>query len=149
MNVQYVLKSNCSMLLHTFIIRLQEVIGLLIVLYPRIFTSYFIIPEYFLIFSEVLELRSTFILPSFYCLWDYVQVQPVQALPSKVGYTFQNLPRSPFFKPYQLPSGFLGDLPRASTVSSFACFCSSALPSSIQSPCFLSMTCKSSMHRRS
>ncbi len=46
-----------------------------------------------------------------------------------------NRPRSPFFKPYQPFTGFFGERPHASTVPSAAGFCSSVLPSSIQSPC--------------
>ncbi len=58
-----------------------------------------------------------------------------------------NRPRSPFFRPYQPPTGFSGDRPQASTVPSAAGFCSSALPSGIQSPCALSMACRSSIAR--
>src|SRR6476661_10372134 len=58
-------------------------------------------------------------------------------------------PRRPFFRPYQPPTGFFGERPHASTVPSTAGFCSSALPSGIQSPCFLSIVCKSSRQRRS
>src|ERR1700680_4834342 len=58
-------------------------------------------------------------------------------------------PRRPFFNPYHPPTGLLAERPHASTVPSFTGFCSSALPSSIQSPCFLSISCKSCMQRRS
>src|SRR6202521_3592614 len=58
-------------------------------------------------------------------------------------------PLRPFFNPYQPPTGLLGERPHASTVPSFAGFCSSALPSSIQSPCCLSISCRSLMQRRS
>src|SRR4029077_10989408 len=56
-------------------------------------------------------------------------------------------PRRPFFKPYQPPTGFFGDRPHASTVPSAAGFCSSALPSGIQSPCFFSIAARSSIAR--
>src|SRR4030095_3212051 len=65
------------------------------------------------------------------------------------GIYIPNRPRSPFFNPYQPPTGFFSERPHASTVPSFAGFCSSALPSSIQSPFFLSIACKLSMHRAS
>src|SRR4030088_1184721 len=42
-------------------------------------------------------------------------------------------PRKPFFSPYQPPTGFLDERAHASTVPSAAGFCSSALPSGIQS----------------
>src|SRR3989454_10961258 len=58
-------------------------------------------------------------------------------------------PRKPFLSPYQPPIGFFGDRPQASTVPSVAGFCSSALPSAIQSACFLSIACRSFRHRRS
>src|SRR6202165_2734584 len=58
-------------------------------------------------------------------------------------------PRRPFLSPYQPPIGFFGERPHASTVPSAAGFCSSALPSGIQSPCFLSIAWRSSRHRRS
>src|SRR5438132_5789240 len=57
-------------------------------------------------------------------------------------------PRSPFFSPYQPLTGFFGDRPHASTVPSTAGFCSSALPSGIQSPWFFSIACRSSIARR-
>ena len=57
-------------------------------------------------------------------------------------------PRSPFFRPYQPFAGFFGDRPHASTVPSAADFCSSALPSGIQSPCFFSIACRSSIALR-
>src|SRR5437879_12373814 len=56
-------------------------------------------------------------------------------------------PRKPFFSPYQPPTGFFGDRAQASTVPSAAGFCSSALPSGIQSPCCLSILCRSSSPR--
>src|SRR5664279_2156959 len=56
------------------------------------------------------------------------------------GIYIPNLPRNPFFSPYHPPTGFLEERPQASTVPSFAGFCSSALPRSIQSPCFLSLS---------
>src|SRR6267143_1146579 len=56
-------------------------------------------------------------------------------------------PRKPFFSPYQPPTGFLGERAQASTVPSAAGFCSSALPSGIQSPCCLSILCRSSSPR--
>src|ERR1700674_2707037 len=59
-----------------------------------------------------------------------------------------NLPRKPFLRPYHPPTGFFGDRPHASTVPSAAGFCSSALPRRIQSPCFLSIACRSSRARR-
>ena len=43
---------------------------------------------------------------------------------------------------------FFDERPHTSTVPSAAGFCSSALPSGIQSPCFLSIACRSSMQRR-
>src|SRR3984893_1227925 len=58
-------------------------------------------------------------------------------------------PRRPFLSPYHPPTGFFGERPHASTVPSAAGFCSSALPSGIQSPCFLSIACRSSRQRRS
>src|SRR5579864_7710666 len=58
-------------------------------------------------------------------------------------------PLSPFFNPNHPPTRLLDERPQASTVPSLAGFCSSALPSSIQSPCCLSMSCKSLMQRRS
>src|SRR5271156_6105800 len=67
----------------------------------------------------------------------------------KGGTYMPNLPLSPFFNPYHPPTGFLGERPQASTVPSLASFCSSALPSSIQSPCFFSIAERSSMHLRS
>ena len=58
-------------------------------------------------------------------------------------------PRSPFFRPYQPFAGFIGDRrPHASTVPSAADFCSSALPSGIQSPCVFSIACRSSIALR-
>ena len=45
-----------------------------------------------------------------------------------------NRPRSPFLRPYQPPTGLSAERAHASTVPSFAGFCSSALPSSTQSP---------------
>ncbi len=68
---------------------------------------------------------------------------------SSGGMYMPNLPRSPFFKPYQPPSGLSSDRAQASTVPSFAGFYSSALPSSIQSPCAFSMACRSSIARAS
>src|SRR5665213_929527 len=65
------------------------------------------------------------------------------------GTYMPNLPRKPFLRPYHPPTGFLGDRPQASTVPSAAGFCSSALPRGIQSPCFLSIACRSSRQRRS
>ena len=65
------------------------------------------------------------------------------------GIYMPTLPRNPFFKPYHPPTGLFSARPHASTVPSLAGFCSSALPSSIQSPCFLSMACKSSRIRAS
>src|ERR1700674_4461920 len=65
------------------------------------------------------------------------------------GMYMPNLPRKPFLSPYQPPTGFFGDRPHAPTVPSAAGFCSSALPRGIQSPCFLSMACRSSSARRS
>src|SRR3979411_888622 len=56
-------------------------------------------------------------------------------------------PRKPFFSPYQPPTGFFGERAHASTVPSAAGFCSSALPSGIQSPCCLSILCRSSRPR--
>src|ERR1700686_1874496 len=56
-------------------------------------------------------------------------------------------PRKPFFSPYQPPTGFFGERAHASTVPSAAGFCSSALPSGIQSPCCLSILCRSSSPR--
>src|SRR3989441_10028895 len=54
---------------------------------------------------------------------------------SSTGGTYiPNLPRRPFFSPYHPPTGFLEDRPHASMVPSAAGFCSSALPSNIQSP---------------
>src|ERR1700694_3581131 len=58
-------------------------------------------------------------------------------------------PLRPFFNPSPPPTGLSGERPHASTVPSFAGFCSSALPSSIQSPCCLSISCRSLMQRRS
>src|SRR6266550_7461983 len=66
---------------------------------------------------------------------------------SKGGMYMPNRPRRPFLSPYQPPTGFFEDLPQASTVPSAAGFCSSALPSGIQSPCFLSIACRSSIAR--
>src|SRR5205823_13147066 len=58
---------------------------------------------------------------------------------SSTGGTYMpKRPRRPFFRPYQPPTGFFDERPQASTVPSAAGFCSSALPSGIQSPCFLS-----------
>ena len=64
------------------------------------------------------------------------------------GIYIPNRQRKPFFNPYHPPTGFFGERPQASTVPSAAGFCSSALPSGIQSPCALSMACRSSMQRR-
>src|SRR5258708_23828588 len=58
-------------------------------------------------------------------------------------------PRKPFLSPYQPPTGSLGERHQASTVPSAVGFCSSALPSGIQSPRFFSIACRSSRHRRS
>ena len=72
------------------------------------------------------------------------------ALPSSSssgGMYMPNRPRRPFFRPYQPPTGLSSDRPHASTVPSFAGFCSSALPSSIQSPCAFSIACRSSIAR--
>src|SRR3989441_331263 len=67
---------------------------------------------------------------------------------SMTGGTYMpNRPRKPFFSPYQPPTGFLGERAHASTVPSAAGFCSSALPSGIQSACCLSILCKSSRPR--
>ena len=69
---------------------------------------------------------------------------------SMTGGTYiANLPLRPFFRPYHPPTGFFAERPQASTVPSLAGFCSSALPSSIQSPCFLSIAWRSSRQRRS
>jgi hypothetical protein len=57
-------------------------------------------------------------------------------------------PRSPFFNPYQPPTGFSADRAHASTVPSATGFCSSALPSNTQSPCALSIARRSSRQRR-
>ena len=54
-----------------------------------------------------------------------------------------------FFRPYQPPMGFSFDRAQCSTVPSLAPCFSSVLPNSIQSPCFLSIAAKSSIHRRS
>ena len=56
-------------------------------------------------------------------------------------------PRKPFLSPYQSPTGLSGERAQASTVPSAAGFCSSALPSGIQSPCALSIACRSSSAR--
>src|SRR2546423_1257222 len=56
-------------------------------------------------------------------------------------------PRRPFLRPYQPPTGLSGERPQASTVPSAAGFCSSALPSGIQSPFAFSMAWRSSMAR--
>src|ERR1700694_4284274 len=56
-------------------------------------------------------------------------------------------PRKPFFSPYPPPTGFLGERAHASTLPSAAGFCSSALPSGIQSPCCFSILCRSSSPR--
>src|SRR3979411_2748704 len=53
-------------------------------------------------------------------------------------------PRKPFFSPYQPPTGFFGERAHASTVPSAAGFCSSALPSGIQSPCCFNILCRHS-----
>src|SRR5450759_515147 len=66
---------------------------------------------------------------------------------SSGGMYMPKRPRNPFFRPYQPPTGFFGDLPHASTVPSAAGFCSSALPSGTQSPCFLSIAWRSSIAR--
>jgi hypothetical protein len=58
-------------------------------------------------------------------------------------------PTQALFKPYHPPTGFFDERPQASTVPSAAGFCSSALPNSIQSPCFLSIECRSLMHLKS
>jgi hypothetical protein len=58
---------------------------------------------------------------------------------SRGGTYIANRPRNPFFNPYQPPTGLFGERAQASTVPSAAGFCSSALPSSIQPPSFLSM----------
>src|SRR5205807_821798 len=67
---------------------------------------------------------------------------------SSGGIYMPKRPRSPFFSPYQPLTGFFGDRPHASTVPSAAGFCSSALPRGIQSPCFSSIACRSSMALR-
>ncbi len=67
---------------------------------------------------------------------------------STIGTYIPNRPRYPFLSPYHPPAGLLGDRPQASTVPSAAGFCSSALPSSIQSPCAFNILCKSSMQRK-
>src|SRR3984893_2625667 len=56
-------------------------------------------------------------------------------------------PRRPFLRPYQPPTGLSGERPQASTVPSAAGFCSSPLPSGIQSPFAFSMAWRSSMAR--
>jgi hypothetical protein len=56
--------------------------------------------------------------------------------------------RRPFFSPYRPPTGLSDDRAHASTVPSFAGFCSSALPSGIQSPRAFSIECRSSIARR-
>src|SRR5258707_3213426 len=66
---------------------------------------------------------------------------------SSGGMYMPKRPRRPFLSPYHPPTGFLGDLPHASTVPSAAGFCSSALPSGIQSPCFFSIARRSSIAR--
>jgi hypothetical protein len=58
-------------------------------------------------------------------------------------------PRSPFFSPYHPPIGLSAERPQASTVPSLAGFCSSADPSSTQSPRSRTMADKSSMTRAS
>ena len=68
---------------------------------------------------------------------------------SKGGIYMPNLPRRPFLSPYHPPRGFFAERPQDSTVPSLAGFCSSALPSSIQPPCFLSILCRSFIARLS
>jgi ABC-2 type transport system permease protein len=68
---------------------------------------------------------------------------------SSGGMYMPKRPRSPFLRPYQPPTGLSGERPQASTVPSLAGFCSSALPSSIQSPCATSIACRSSIARAS
>ena len=68
---------------------------------------------------------------------------------STMGTYIPKRPRRPFFIPYQPPTGLVAARPQASTVPSAAGFYSSALPISIQSPCFFSIACRSSMQRNS
>ena len=55
----------------------------------------------------------------------------------------------PFLEPVPAAHRVVGRPPHASTVPSFAGFCSSALPSSTQSPCATSIACRSSIARAS
>jgi hypothetical protein len=74
------------------------------------------------------------------------------ALPSvsrSGGRYMPNRPRKPFLSPYQPPRGLSDERAHASTVPSFAGFCSSALPSSTQSPRDSSIACRSSIARAS